>query len=118
MTKRAPDGTAISSASSPYVVAIMLEQLQAHPGHRVLEIGTATGINAALLAELVGSAGQVVTVEIDDDLADGARTALAAAGYPQVEVICGDGAHGHPARFHVTGSSPPPARGTCPKPGS
>lgn len=98
VTKRTADGTAISSASSPYLVATMLEQLHAQPGHRVLEIGTATGINAALLAELVGPTGEVVTVEIDDDLVAGARTALAAAGYPKVDVICGDGADGDPDR--------------------
>ncbi|MGH3854548.1 MAG: methyltransferase domain-containing protein [Pseudonocardiaceae bacterium] len=98
VTKRAEDGTAVSSASSPNLVAEMLEALDVAPGHRVLEIGAATGINAALLAELVGPAGEVVTIELDDDLAAGARAGLAAAGYPQVEVICGDGALGHPAR--------------------
>ncbi|MGH3771047.1 MAG: methyltransferase, FxLD system, partial [Pseudonocardiaceae bacterium] len=62
-----------------------------------LEIGTATGINAALLAELVGPTGKVLTIEIDDDLAAGARAGLTAAGYHQVEVICAEGADGHPA---------------------
>ncbi|MGH3769114.1 MAG: methyltransferase, FxLD system [Pseudonocardiaceae bacterium] len=98
VTKRAEDGTALSSASSPNLVATMLEQLDVQPGHRVLEIGAATGINAALLAELVGPTGEVVTIEIDDDLAAGARAGLTAAGYHQVEVICADGAHGHPAK--------------------
>lgn len=96
VTKRAEDGTAISSASSPSMVATMLEQLDVQPGQRILEIGAATGINAALLAELVGPTGAVVTIELDDDLAAGARTGLAAAGYDQVEVICGDGALGDP----------------------
>ncbi|MBA2310626.1 MAG: methyltransferase, FxLD system, partial [Pseudonocardiales bacterium] len=98
VTKRADDGTAVSSASSPNLVAEMLELLDVHPGHRVLEIGAATGINAALLAELTGPTGRVVTIELDDDLATGARTGLATAGYPHVQVICGDGALGHPAR--------------------
>jgi protein-L-isoaspartate(D-aspartate) O-methyltransferase len=98
VTKRANGGTAVSSASSPHVVATMLEQLDVAPGHRVLEIGAATGINAALLAELVGPTGTVVTIELDDDLAAGARTSLTATGYDQVEVLCGDGALGHPAR--------------------
>lgn len=53
VTRRADDGSALSSASSPNVVAAMLEQLQAQPGHYVLEIGTGTGINAA------GQAGAV-----------------------------------------------------------
>lgn len=96
VTKRATDGTALSSASSPHLVATMLEQLDVERGHRVLEIGTATGINAALLAELAGPTATVVTIEIDDDLAASARSALATAGYKQVEVISGDGAHGHP----------------------
>jgi protein-L-isoaspartate(D-aspartate) O-methyltransferase len=95
VTKRADNGTAISSASAPNLVAEMLEQLEVQPGHRVLEIGAATGINAALLAELVGPTGHVVTIELDDDLAAGARAGLDAAGYPQVEVICRDGALGH-----------------------
>ncbi|MGH3856755.1 MAG: methyltransferase, FxLD system [Pseudonocardiaceae bacterium] len=96
VTKRANDGSALSSASHPNLVVAMLEQLDVRPGQRVLEIGTATGINAALLAELVGPTGEVVTIEIDDDLAAGARAALAATGYRNVEVIRADGADGHP----------------------
>ncbi|MEV8509701.1 methyltransferase, FxLD system [Actinoplanes sp. NPDC051475] len=99
VTKRADDGSALSSASSPKLVATMLEQLDVRPGHRVLEIGAATGINAALLAELVGPTGSVVTIELDEDLADGARASLLRAGYDHaVQVICGDGALGHPNR--------------------
>lgn len=97
VTKRDDDGEAISSASQPNLVAGMLEQLQASEGHRVLEIGAATGFNAALLTEIVGPTGQVTTVEIDDDLTDSARRHLEEAGYGQVEVVCGDGALGHPA---------------------
>lgn len=96
VTRRAADGTSTSSASSPKLVATMLEQLAAQPGQRVLEIGAATGINAALIAELVGPTGRVVTIELDDDLAAGAAKSLVAAGYPDVKVVCGDGALGHP----------------------
>ncbi|MFF5198969.1 thiopeptide-type bacteriocin biosynthesis protein [Micromonospora parva] len=96
VTKRDPSGAALSSASSPSLVADMLEQLDPHPGHRVLEIGAATGINAALLAELTTPSGTVVTIELDQDLADGARTSLARAGYDTVDVIHADGALGHP----------------------
>lgn len=96
VTKRAEDGSALSSASHPNMVASMLEQLDVRPGQRVLEIGAATGINAALLAELVGPTGTVVTIEIDEDLAAGARTALNTADYECVEVVCTDGAFGHP----------------------
>jgi protein-L-isoaspartate(D-aspartate) O-methyltransferase len=98
VTKRADDGTAISSASHPNLVATMLEQLNVRPGHRVLEIGAGTGINAALLYELVGPSGQVTTIDIDHDMVAGAARGLSAAGYHQVEVICADGADGHPPR--------------------
>ncbi|MGH3975343.1 MAG: methyltransferase, FxLD system, partial [Pseudonocardiaceae bacterium] len=96
VTRRTAEGTSVSSASSPKLVATMLEQLTVPPGGRVLEIGAATGINAALLAELAGPTGTVVTLELDDDLAAGAAKSLVAAGYPQVKVICGDGAAGYP----------------------
>ncbi|MGH3932646.1 MAG: hypothetical protein ACRDTF_22035 [Pseudonocardiaceae bacterium] len=66
VTCRDAEGVAVSSASAPGVVAGMLEQLDVQPGHRVLEIGAGTGYNAALLAQLVGPAGQVTTVDIDD----------------------------------------------------
>jgi protein-L-isoaspartate(D-aspartate) O-methyltransferase len=98
VTRRAPDGTSLSSASSPKLVATMLEQLAAGPGQRVLEIGAATGFNAALIAFLTGPAGQVVTIELDDDLAAEAAANLRSAGYPDVQVLCGDGALGHPAQ--------------------
>jgi protein-L-isoaspartate(D-aspartate) O-methyltransferase len=74
----------------------MLEQLEVLTGQRVLEIGAATGFNAALLAELAGLAGTVVTIELDDDLAAQAAANLSRAGYPDVRVVCGDGALGHP----------------------
>lgn len=96
VTQRGVDGDAVSSASSPNLVAAMLEQLDVRPGQRVLEIGAATGINAALLQELVTAAGSVVTIELDPVLAAGAREHLAAAGYPEVTVLAGDGALGHP----------------------
>ena len=98
VTRRAPDGTSLSSASSPKLVATMLEQLAVQPGQRVLEIGAATGFNAALLAELTGPAGTVVTIELDDDLAAQAASNLRRAGYPDVRVTCGDGALGDPSQ--------------------
>ncbi|HEY1821429.1 MAG TPA: methyltransferase, FxLD system [Trebonia sp.] len=96
VTKRDPAGTALSSASAPRVVAAMLEQLDVRPGDKILEIGAGTGYNAALLAELTGSGGRVVTIDIDDSVAAGARDALNAVGYGQVEVHCADGADGYP----------------------
>jgi protein-L-isoaspartate(D-aspartate) O-methyltransferase len=97
VTKRAADGSAVSSASHPNLVATQLEDLQVRTGHRVLEIGAATGINAGLIAEVTGETGAVTTIEIDQDLTDGARAALKRAGYDHVDVICADGALGHPA---------------------
>ena len=81
------------SASAPSVVAGMLTALDARPGQRVLEIGTGTGYNAALLAELVGPQGHVRTIEVDAALAEAARQNLATAGYEdRVEVVLADGA--------------------------
>ncbi len=84
-----------SSCSKPSVVADMLDALDLHPGHSVLEIGTGTGWNAALLAQRVGTRGQVVSIEVDPVIAEGARTALNATGYSPL-VITGDGAQGCP----------------------
>jgi protein-L-isoaspartate(D-aspartate) O-methyltransferase len=72
----------------------MLEAAGLEPGDRVLEIGSG-GYDAALAAELVGPAGRVVSVDIDPEIVANARTALATAGYPQVEVVCADGEYGH-----------------------
>ncbi|MGH3798515.1 MAG: rRNA adenine N-6-methyltransferase family protein, partial [Pseudonocardiaceae bacterium] len=88
------DGDATSSSSMPLVMALMLHQLDARPGHAVLEIGTGTGYNAALLAHRVGPRN-VTTIEVDPVIARQARVNLAAADRP-VTVITGDGAYGHP----------------------
>jgi protein-L-isoaspartate(D-aspartate) O-methyltransferase len=94
VTKRV-DGVSVSSASAPEVIALMLEQLDPQPGNRVLEIGAGTGYNAALLAYLVGDTGQVVTVDIDEDLVVAAREHLGQIGYGQVKVVQSDGALGY-----------------------
>lgn len=88
---------AVSSASQPAMVAIMLEQLAVGRGMRVLEVGAGTGYNAALLAELVGPTGSVTTLDIDIDIVEEAVEHLAAAGYTHVETIATDGAIGWPA---------------------
>ncbi|GAA4532346.1 methyltransferase domain-containing protein [Amycolatopsis samaneae] len=85
-----------SSSSQPSLVAKMLGELDVRPGHRVLEIGTGTGWNAALLACRVGRAGRVASVEVDGKIADAARAALAVTPY-RVTVIEGDGTAGFPA---------------------
>ncbi len=90
------EGMPLSSSSQPAIMAIMLEQLGVAPGQRVLEIGTGTGYNAALMAHLVGEQGTVVTLDIDAALVARARRALATAGYPGVIALCGDGGYGAP----------------------
>ena len=85
-------GAPTSSSSMPTVMAGMLEALDLQPGHRVLEIGTGTGYNAALLCQRVG-AHNVASVELDPALAQAARQALAELGcYPVVHAA--DGAAG------------------------
>jgi len=74
--------------SQPYVVAYMSEQLEVRPEHRVLEIGTGSGYQAAVLSRL---AGQVFSVERYRTLADRARDMLARLGYDNVTVLAGDG---------------------------
>ena len=74
--------------SQPFVVAYMTEQLQLQKQHRVLEIGTGSGYQAAILSRL---AGQVLTIERFRTLADAARARLEALGCNNVEVMFGDG---------------------------
>ncbi|MFV2104563.1 methyltransferase, FxLD system [Micromonospora sp. LOL_024] len=95
ITRRGPDGRATSSISAPWLQAYMLEQARLAPGARVLEVGSG-GYNAALIADVVGPHGTVVTVDIDADVTDRARTGLDRAGYRQVTVVHGDGEYGHP----------------------
>lgn len=91
------DDTLVSSSSQPTMMAIMLRQLDLQPGQKVLEIGAGTGYNAALMAHIVGGSGHVIAVDIDQDIVDDARAHLQAAGYPQVQVVCGDGGYGFPS---------------------
>ena len=94
--------------SQPYIVAHMTQALELQRDHTVLEIGTGSGYQAAVLAELVK---QVYTIEIVPDLAARARTALARAGYRNVEVRSGNGYGGWPEhapfqRIIVTAAPP------------
>jgi protein-L-isoaspartate(D-aspartate) O-methyltransferase len=81
--------------SQPYVVAYMTERLAVRPEHRVLEIGTGSGYQAAILSRL---AGEVVTIERYRTLAEAAGGRLKTLGYTNVEVIAGDGLAGAPER--------------------
>ena len=77
--------------SQPYVVAYMTEQLAVQQDHRVLEIGTGSGYQAAILSQL---AGEVYSVERYRTLAETARATLERHGYHNVTVIASDGLHG------------------------
>ncbi|MDR3748013.1 MAG: protein-L-isoaspartate(D-aspartate) O-methyltransferase [Acidobacteriota bacterium] len=79
------------TVSQPYIVAAMVEALELRPQDRVLEVGTGTGYEAAILAEL---AAEVWTVERHAELAEKAREILAGLGYSEVHVVHGDGSLG------------------------
>ena len=79
--------------SQPYIVAFMTEALDVRPTDKVLEIGTGSGYQAAVLGEL---AGQVYTIEIVAPLAESARALLASLGYRNVHVRAGNGYLGWP----------------------
>ena len=86
--------------SQPYMVARICEELALRGEERVLDVGTGSGYQAAVLAEL---AGEVVTIERIPELAGHARDNLAAAGYGRVDVRVGDGTLGVPDRAPYAG---------------
>ncbi len=86
------EGTPTSSSSAPSLMAAMLGALDTHHGHRVLEVGTGSGYNAALLAHRLGDT-HLTTIDVDPALCHRAHHALATIGrHPRV--ICADGAQG------------------------
>jgi protein-L-isoaspartate(D-aspartate) O-methyltransferase len=87
-------GGTTSTASAPLVLAMQADALDLRPGMSVLEVGTGPGYFAAVLAELVGEAGRVVSIDIDADVVDKARARLDACGYGRIEVLCRDGDDG------------------------
>lgn len=94
ITRFSPEGLAISSSTEPSLMALMLEHIQIEDGMKVLEVGTGTGYNAALLSERLGSA-LVTSIDIDDALVTQARKALEAAGH-RPTLAATDGARGYP----------------------
>jgi protein-L-isoaspartate(D-aspartate) O-methyltransferase len=99
--------------SQPWIVAAICQALELSGGERVLEVGTGSGYSAAVLARL---AAEVVSIERDPDLAEGARRTLAELGVTNVEVVTGDGStglEGHGAfeaiAVHATAPAPPPS---------
>jgi len=77
--------------SQPYIVALMTELLQLQPEDKVLEIGTGSGYQAAILAEIVR---EVYTIEIIKSLLEEAKMKLDAAGYSNIHFRCADGCEG------------------------
>jgi len=108
--------------SQPYIVALMTELLDAKPGDAVLEIGTGSGYQAAVLAELVD---RVYSIEIIEPVGKKAQTLLQQLGYKNIETKIGDGYNGWPERapfdaIIVTAAAPqvPPALVAQMKPGA
>jgi protein-L-isoaspartate(D-aspartate) O-methyltransferase len=86
--------------SQPYMVALMSEALRLEGHEKVLEVGTGSGYQAAILAEI---ADHVVTLERHSELAAGAAERLRRLGYINIEVVVGDGSKGYPARAPFDG---------------
>ena len=115
--RRAYDDAALSlthgqTISQPYIVALIAQALELRGDERVLDVGTGSGYQAAVLAEL---ARDVVGIERVSELAEQARENLRAAGY-DVEVLVGDGAHGMPERAPFGGIAVAAAADTLPAP--
>jgi protein-L-isoaspartate(D-aspartate) O-methyltransferase len=92
-TKFDLSGTCLSSVSAPSLQAVMIRQADIQPGMRILEVGSG-GYNAALLAEVTGPGGHVVTIDIDPDITARAAAALNRTNYAdRVTVITGDAEH-------------------------
>ncbi len=97
--------------SAPHMVAIMCDLLDLKRGEKVLEIGTGCGYHAAVVAEIVGKEGKVITIERIPELAEMAKTNLNALGYDNVIVIVGDGSKGYEPeapydKIYVTAAAP------------
>jgi len=97
--------------SAPHMNAIMCECLNIKENHRILEIGTGSGYNAAILASLVGTGGFVYTIERHSDLAMKAKQKISLLNYSNIEVLIGDGTEGYQKaapfdRIIVTAASP------------
>ncbi len=99
--------------SQPYIVALMTELLHVKEGERVLEIGTGSGYQAAVLSELTP---YVYTIEIVEPLCKQAAERLAALGYKTIQVRCGDGYDGWPEQGPFDGIIVTCAAGHVPPP--
>src|SRR5260370_7331384 len=106
------EGRPLPQTSAPEMVARMLRLLDVQPGNHVLEIGTGSGYSTALLAELVGPTGSVVSIDVDLDMTQRAASLLAEAGYHNIVLVTSDGrsAYPSPAPSHlpIPRAAPPP----------
>lgn len=87
----------VSTISQPSFVLRMLDLLDIKKGQKIFELGAGSGWNAALLGELVGPEGKVVSVEIIDEMARISQENLSQFNLPQVEILKGDGSFGYPS---------------------
>lgn len=97
VTHRDPDGVPTSSSSTPSLMARMLQALRPGPGMAVLEIGSGTGYNAALMSVLTAPHGRVVSLDTQPEVVAGAAASLSRVGRTGVSVLLADGWEGHPA---------------------
>ena len=99
------------TVSAPHMVAIMCDLLDLKRGDKVLEVGAGSGYHAAVVAEIVGKEGKVITVERIPELAERAKNILEYLGYDNVEVVVGDGTKGYEPeapydKIYVTAAAP------------
>lgn len=90
-------GNRFPQTSNPDMIAAMLRALDVHAGCRVLEIGTGSGYSTALLAELVGAAGMVASIDVDPPVSERARSLLSRKGYTNAHLQTRDGRRGWPS---------------------
>jgi protein-L-isoaspartate(D-aspartate) O-methyltransferase len=95
LTTKIERGRPVSSSSMPSVMAAMLEALEIQPAQKVLEIGTGTGYNAAIMSKIVGKSGHILSVERDEDIGRSARERLLGASIENVHVTITDGFLGY-----------------------
>ena len=98
LTDRDLDGKPASSSSEPSLIATMLQSLDVEPSMKVLEIGTGTGYNAALIAELTKDQSSVTTIDVNKRVISRAKRLMANAGYSGIFVASGDGVEGYSKR--------------------
>ncbi len=91
--------TPLSSSTAPSLMASMLEILDLKPSHKVLEVGTGTGYNAAILAEITGSQKDIYSLDIDKETVLEATNNLNKAGYHNLNLLCRDANKGWPEKI-------------------